>query len=124
MPKKKSALEKIGFRVAGNGIKTALKNELNLKIHLIAAAFVALAGFALEVSSTEWLFLIVAIMAVLVAELFNTAIEALGDVISTNRDPNIGFAKDAAAGAVLVAAIFAAITGLIIFVPKVVLRFF
>ena len=124
MAKKKSTLEKIGFRYAWNGIVAALKKEHNLKIHLVAATFVGLAGFVLEVSLTEWLFLIVAIMAVLVAELFNTAIEALGDMVSTNQDPNIGFAKDAAAGAVLVAAIFAAIIGLIIFTPKVVSLFF
>lgn len=124
MAKKKSTLKKIGFRYAWKGIGAALKKEHNLKIHLIAATFVALAGFVLEVSLTEWLFLMVAIMVVLVAELFNTAIEALADMISTNQDPNIGFAKDAAAGAVLVAAILALIIGLVIFVPKVVLQFF
>ncbi len=124
MAKKKNTLEKIGFRYAWNGIAGALKKEHNLKVHLIAAIFVVLAGFGLKVSLTEWLFLIVAIMAVLVAELFNTAIEALGDVVSTNQDPNIGFAKDAAAGAVLITAIFSAITGLIIFSPKVVHLFF
>ncbi len=120
MGQKKNTFEKIGFRFAWKGILTTVAQEYNLKIHLIVAALVVVTGLILEVSLTEWLFLVVAIMSVLVAELFNTAIETLCDIVSTKQEPSIGFVKDVAAGAVLVAAIFATIIGVIIFVPKVV----
>jgi diacylglycerol kinase len=116
----KRTFEKIGFRHALNGILAAIKKEHNLKIHLMAATVVFAAGFVLQVSATEWLFLVVAISLVWISEFFNTAIEELCDLISSEHDPRLGSIKDIASGAVLLAAIFAAAIGLIVFVPKLV----
>jgi diacylglycerol kinase (ATP) len=57
---------------------------------------------------------------VIALELVNTAIESVVDLVTTERKPLAKTAKDTAAGAVLVAAIMAAIVGLIIFVPRIV----
>lgn len=119
MKQTKNVFEKIGFRHALNGILAAIKDEYNLKIHLVAAISVVTFGLILKVSLTEWLFLVVAIALVLVAEFFNTAIEKLCNQISTESHPQLGLIKDIAAGAVLVAAILAAVVGLIIFIPNI-----
>lgn len=62
--------------------------------------------------------LILQIAFVMVAEAFNTAIEKLCDVVSKDHHPVIGTVKDIAAGGVLIAAISAVITGLLLFIPK------
>ena len=66
----------------------------------------------------EWIALLICIGAVLAAEAFNTALEALADRISTEYSPLIRDAKDLSAGAVLILAIMSATVGLIIFLPK------
>jgi len=106
------------FSHAFDGVKETLLNERNFKIQL-ACAFVAvfLAAF-FKISSFNWLILIQAIALVLVAELINTAIERLVDLASGSLyHPLARAAKDTAAGAVLVAAAFAAVSGAVIFGP-------
>ncbi len=95
------------------------KSQPNAWIHLFAAFGVIVAGFILKLSISEWIFVTFAIGFVISAELFNTAIEALVDKVSPEQNPISGKVKDLAAGAVLVAAITAAVIGLVIFVPKV-----
>ena len=106
------------FAHAFRGIGAALRSEPNLRLQLLAAIAVAIAGWWLEIRAGEWLAVIVAMALVLVAELFNTALEALADAVHPERHEGIGRAKDAAAGAVLVAAIAAAAIGAIVFLPK------
>lgn len=106
------------FVYAFNGIKSAIKSETNVKIHITILTLVVIAGFVLHISYFEWLICLVCFGLVLSAELMNTAIEKLVDMISPERRPEAGFIKDVAAGAVLLAAIFSAIAGLYIFVPK------
>jgi len=65
----------------------------------------------------KWLFIVIAIGLVWVAELFNTAIEKLCDMVCPEQHPQIKFIKDVSAAAVLVTAIIAMITGCIIFIP-------
>ena len=72
----------------------------------------------LQLSTDDWRWIILAIAIVWVAEAFNTAIERLCDAVTVERDENIGYAKDVAAGGVLMAAIAAALIGLTIFAPK------
>lgn len=106
------------FKYAWKGICSAVKSERNMHIHLIFVAAVVICGFVFHISKTEWLACIGCFGLVLAAEMMNTAIETIVNLVSPERHPLAGKAKDIAAGAVLIAAIASAIVGLIIFVPK------
>ena len=79
-----------------------------------------IAGVVLGITPTEWCICLTLFGLVIALELVNTAIESVVDLVTTERKPLAKTAKDTAAGAVLVAAIMAAIVGLIIFVPRIV----
>lgn len=106
------------FACAFNGILHMVRSERNAKIHLVAGLGVIAAGVHCNVSSTEWIMLIVVMGNVLAAEAFNTSIEILCDKISPGHDKRIGLVKDIAAGGVLLTAIAAAAAGLVVFLPK------
>ena len=89
-----------------------------MKIHIAVAALVVIAGWILGLSITEWCICLGLFGLVMALELVNTAVEAVVDLVTTERHPLAKIAKDTAAGAVLIAAIMAAIVGLLIFVPK------
>lgn len=105
------------FKFAFAGIWTMLKTQQNAWIHAIATIVVVVVGFALEVTPSEWCWLVLAIVAVWTAEALNTAIEFLSDVASPEYHPLVKKAKDVAAGAVLISAIGAAIIGLLVLGP-------
>lgn len=105
------------FVYAFRGLLVALKEEHNFRIHLVAAVTVVVTGIWLQVSRTDWLWLTLAIGLVLVAEVFNTAIERLVDLKQPEQDPKAGKIKDLAAGTVLLAAITATIIGGLVFWP-------
>ncbi|MBK6481934.1 MAG: diacylglycerol kinase family protein [Chitinophagales bacterium] len=100
-----------------SGLKSAVRSEINLKFHLIAAGLVVIAGMYFNIQRSDWLWLIVAISVVLIAEYLNTAIERLTDLVSPKFDPKAGDVKDIAAGAVLLASFAAIVIGVIIFLP-------
>lgn len=102
---------------AVHGILEMLRSQHNAWLHAIATLAVVIAGWVFGVTATQWCFLILAIMAVWVAEGLNTAFEFLCDVASPDFHPLIKKSKDVAAGAVLLSAVGAAAVGLIIFVP-------
>lgn len=106
------------FVDAGRGVRTVFRTEWNFRIHFVIAALVVIAGLFFHISSGEWIAVVLSAGLVLLAELFNTALEYLADAVHPEADRGVGMAKDAAAGAVLVAAIAAACTGAIIFFPK------
>lgn len=108
-----------GFGYAFSGIGYAFKTQLNFKFHIAALLVTAIAGWYFTLSINEWLWIIAAAAIVLITELLNTAIEVLVDLVSPNFNPKAKIIKDVAAGAVLIAAIGAAIIGLIIFIPKI-----
>lgn len=105
------------FKFAFKGLHAALRSEPHMRLHVLSAVGVVAAGFAFGVSLTEWCLLIGCIGLVVTAEVFNTAIETVVNLVSPTYHPLAGKAKDLAAGAVLVAAITAALTGTIIFLP-------
>ncbi|MES2278142.1 MAG: diacylglycerol kinase family protein [Bacteroidota bacterium] len=109
-----------GFGFAFKGIGYATTTQLNFRVHLGASLTAALLGYVLKVSTVEWIWIIFCMALVLAAELFNTAIEVLTDLVSPDYNEKAGHVKDVAAGAVLVTAIFALITGTIIFLPKII----
>lgn len=112
------------FKYAFNGIKIILRNEHNVWIHTAIATVVVLFGFWLQLSKSEWLFVIFAIGLVLISEGFNTAIEHLSDAVSESYNQKLKWAKDIGAGSVLLAAICSAIIGLLIFIPHLIEKLF
>ncbi|KJD46616.1 diacylglycerol kinase family protein [Paenibacillus terrae] len=103
------------FRYAAEGVMYALRTQLNMRIHVVMAFLVIAAGLSLRISRLDWLFVSMAIAMVIVAELINTAVEAAIDLISPDIHPLAKAAKDTAAGAVLLAAVFAVIIGIFVF---------
>lgn len=99
------------------GIVHAVKTQRNMRIHLTVTTFVLLAAWGLEVPRTDVLLLFFSIALVLSLELMNTALEAAVDLVTQEKHPLAKVAKDAGAGAVLVAAIISVIIGLVILGP-------
>lgn len=114
---KKDPLYK-SFGYAFQGIFNTIRTERNIKIHCVAAILVTIFGIWLQISKTEWMICFILFGLILALELVNTAVEATVDLFTEERKPLAKKAKDAAAGAVLVAAIFAAVSGILIFIPK------
>ncbi len=106
------------FRHALNGLATALKRDLHIRLHLVATIVCVALALILGISTTEWFAILLAIGLVIVSELINTALEILCDKVSPDYDSAIGKIKDISAGAVLIAALIAAIIGIIVFLPR------
>ncbi len=105
------------FSHAFRGIGLALRSERNFKIHLGAAVLVLSAMRWLNINTTQCTVLLLCIGAVMAAELFNSAIEALADAVQPNHDDRIRNVKDLAAGGVLLTSLVSAIIGAIILLP-------
>jgi diacylglycerol kinase (ATP) len=106
------------FRHAFRGLRFLIVSQHNARIHAVATVLVIALGIVLRVTRQDWLWLIVAIALVWIAEAFNTALETIADEISLKHRARLGRAKDLAAAAVLLAAITAAVIGLIVFTPR------
>ncbi|WP_262248133.1 diacylglycerol kinase family protein [Parapedobacter soli] len=106
------------FLCAFQGISAAYRSERNLRIHTAVALAAVTLGFGLDLAGWEWCWIMLCIALVVVVELINTAIETGIDLVSPNEHPLAKKAKDVAAGAVLVAVLFAVIVGGIIFFPR------
>jgi diacylglycerol kinase (ATP) len=107
------------FRHAIVGILRMVRCQHNAWIHIAATLVVLTGAFTLRVSAGDWCWIILAISIVWTAEALNTAFEFLADAASPEFHPLVRDAKDVAAGAVLLAAVAAAIIGIIIFWPYV-----
>ncbi|MEG0777897.1 MAG: diacylglycerol kinase family protein [Oscillospiraceae bacterium] len=103
------------FKFAFRGIASTIANERNMRIHLCFAFYVIAAGIATKIAPGEWMVLLVCIGLVTALECVNTAVESLCDTLHPEYSKGIKLTKDAAAGAVLLAAIFSAAAGGIIF---------
>jgi diacylglycerol kinase (ATP) len=108
-------LKSIRFALAG--LRHFALVEHNGWIHACASVVVLVASVYFRLSADEWRWVILAIALVWIAEAFNTAVERLGDAVTLEPNSYIGFAKDIAAGGVLVAAVTSTLIGLTIFVP-------
>ncbi len=106
------------FVNAWNGIVTCFIEERNIKIHCFAAVMVLIFGNILHISVTEWCICFVLFGLIMGLELVNTAVESVVDLVTGEWEPLAKRAKDCAAGAVLIASIWAAVTGGTIFFPK------
>ncbi|AFM42865.1 diacylglycerol kinase [Desulfosporosinus acidiphilus SJ4] len=106
------------LKQAWRGIWYTCKTQGHMQFHLIAGLSVLCLAWWSEVSRSEWLMLIFAIGSVISAEVMNSALEIVVDMIQPNFDPLAGMAKDVAAGAVLVTAIQAIVIGAVVFFPR------
>lgn len=105
------------FKAAFAGLYQAFKSEPHLKIHLIITILVIGAGLYFSISKAEWFVVAACIALVISLELINSAMEKMCDLYSKEYDLRIRYIKDVAAGAVLIASVFAAITGFVVFWP-------
>ncbi|MFL0247411.1 diacylglycerol kinase [Candidatus Clostridium stratigraminis] len=107
------------FNYAINGIIHAVRTQRNMRIHMIVALLVLTACFFYNITKIEFLILAITITMVIVAEMFNTAIECAIDLTANYYHPLAKIAKNTAAGAVLISAINAVVVGYIIFWEKI-----
>lgn len=109
------------FKYAIEGFISSFKTERNMKIHVLAMVLVVILALYLKLNLIEWCIIAVSIALVISAELFNTAIETLVDMVSPEKNPKAKLVKDISAAAVLALAIGATVVGVIIFIPKIIL---
>ena len=107
----------VSYKYAMRGLWLAVRYEPNMIIHLIAIITVLILNTSLKVSRTDWIISLVLIGVILMAEIFNTALEKLADRVTRDQDPMIGQAKDLASGAVLIMGIAAVICAAILYWP-------
>lgn len=110
----------LSFKYALEGIMVALKEEPNLKIHFSIALLVIIISLFLNIATDDWITIILLIGLVFTVELTNTAIETVVDEFTDQEHTGAKLAKDISAGAVLVAAITAAVVGILIFTPYLI----
>ena len=120
MPKTEGFIENRlkSVKYAIKGAFILIKTEASIKIQVLLAIIINIAGFVFNISSTEWILQSLAIGLVIGIEGLNTAIEAIADFIHPEHNNKIGHIKDVSAGAVFIASISAVIVGLIIYLPK------
>ncbi len=111
------------FACAYKGIKAAMATQPNLRIHFTMAAGVVAAGFFFEISAMEWMVCLLCIAMVIAAELLNSAVESVVNLLSPDYHKLAGRAKDMAAGGVLVCAVFSVFIGLLVFLPRILAMF-
>lgn len=116
MRKSKSLID--SFNNAVNGIIYALKTEKNLKIHFVIAIIIIIASLFLDLTRVELLVLFFSITLVLMAEMFNTAVERVVDLITQDYHPIARLAKDIAAGGVLISAVNSVLVGYLLFFDR------
>ena len=106
------------FADAFRGLWRVVRTQSSFAVHLGMAGAVVAAGAFFRVTAGEWSLLVFAIGLVLMAEIFNTAIESLARAPGSRRHPRFRDALDMASAAVLLAAITAAVIGVIVFGPR------
>jgi len=112
------------FFFAGRGIRDAFARGNHFQIHLFIGVVVISVAIFLPLDTLETLLVINAVFLVVIAEMFNTALEVLTDLASDGRkDTRARSAKDIAAGAVLLAALFSVLVGASIFIPRLLEMF-
>ena len=117
----KRFIKSFGYSI--DGLKYDYKYEQSMTIHFTMVIFVIAAGFFLKISLFEWLICFMLMGLVMATELINTSIEAVVDLTCPEIHPLAKIAKDTASAAVFVFSVVAAISGLIIFIPKIIALF-
>jgi len=108
------------FSFAIQGLKKALAEEPNFRVHVVLGTIACILALVLGFSTLEWLILTVTIFFVLVLELINTTLENIVDLVSPEIKSEAKVAKDVAASAVFLSALFSILVGVALFLPKLI----
>lgn len=108
------------LKYAFDGLKYAYKNEQSMTVHIVVTILVIMFGFIFEISSYEWIIVVLCIGIMMCVELVNTSIEAVVDLVTKKYDEKAKIAKDVAAAVSVMFSITSIIVGLIIFAPKII----
>ncbi|KRK49401.1 UDP kinase [Secundilactobacillus kimchicus] len=112
------------FKHALDGLKSLVLTERNFRKHLVLAALAVLLGAVLRLSINAWLWVALAVFFVFSAEVLNTVVESIVDLLVGNRyDDAAKKAKDVAAAGVLLSALFAVLIGCLVYIPAVLALF-
>jgi diacylglycerol kinase len=114
----KKQFRSFGYAFSGLGL---MLKDYNAFIHIPAAIFAVSLSFAFQISSLEWICVLSAISFVWTTEILNTALEKLVDLVSPEQNKLAGQIKDLAAGAVLIATLYAVLVGIIIFSERIII---
>ena len=112
------------FGFALQGFRFAVTTERNIKVMLCGGVFAVVMGIVLQIDLISWAIVLLCCGCVLAAELLNTAIETIVDLVSPEYHPLAGHAKDVAAAAVYVLSFLVAIVGVLVFANAIITRFF
>jgi len=107
------------FTYALDGVNYALNHDQNLVIHFIAATFVIILSIIFDISAFEQGILGITILLVISAEMINSALEKMVDLITKEHHEEAKIAKDIAAGMVLITSLGAVVVGSLIFLPHI-----
>ena len=110
------------FLFAIQGFRTAVVTERNIKVMLATGACAVVAGLALQLDLLSWAIILLCCGVVIMAELLNTAVETVVDLVSPEFHPLAGRAKDIAAAAVWVLSVIVAIVGVLVFANAILAR--
>lgn len=108
---------RMSLRDAAAGLWYCLSTQRNMQVHVVAAMAVLVVSWLLKLNRLEWALILFAISFVVVAEMFNTAIEKTVDLFVATYHPLARLAKHIAAGAVLISALNAVTVGVLVFLP-------
>ena len=103
------------FNYAIQGLRHTLKTQRNMRIHFVIGAAVIILGLIVGLTTVEFILLLSAVTLVIVAEMFNTALELAVDIFTKEFHHMAKLAKDIAAGCVFVTAVYAVVVGYLIF---------
>lgn len=108
------------FYYAFQGIISSLKQEKNMKVHIIIMIIVIICGIIFKISKIEWIICIILFALVISLELVNTSIEKTVDLITQEKNEIAKIAKDVAAGAVVLSSLNAVIIAILIVVGRII----
>ena len=107
-----------GFAFAFAGLSYCFRTQINFRVHIAISILAVVLGLVLGLSWVEWALLATVIVVVMAAEMVNTMVESLVDLVTQDYHPLAGIAKDIAAGVVLLTAVGAVVVGIFLFLPK------
>jgi diacylglycerol kinase (ATP) len=116
----KERTHKDSFKDAFSGLNWVLKTQPNFRIHIVLSVIALALGYLLQITSVEMAIIIFTIILGLTAEMINTSIEAMTDLITKEHRQDAKIAKDVAAGMMLVTAIGAVLVAIFVFVPHLI----
>lgn len=112
------------FGFAVQGFRFVLTTERNIKVMLAGAVAALIVGCIVSLTPLQWGLILLCCGVVLCAELFNTALETVIDLVSPEYHPLAGRAKDISAAAVWILCVFVSLIGLVIFISAGLEKFF